>query len=132
MPVNQIFNRIIPEKLLLKILNGINISNLKDLNTFTYKKIEDNREFLKKIMQKVKPYYIPCKRRVYFPRVFTTKKFITILRQILKLYDYTLITKERYLSEKKKKYLQYSLKPINYKNDTIIRTVQANIVLSFN
>lgn len=132
MPVNQIFNRIIPENLLLKLLNGINISDLKDLNTFTYKKIEENKVFLKKILQKVKLYYIPCKRRVYFPKVFTSKKFVTILRQILKLYDYTLLSKERYLPETKKKYIQYSLKPINCKNDTIIRTVPGNIVLSFN
>lgn len=132
MPINQIFNRIVPEKLLLKILNGINISNIKDYNTFTYKKIEENIKYLEQIIEKVKPYYIPCKRRVYFLDKLTSKKFVTILRQILRLYDYTLLSKERYLPETKKKYIQFCLKPISCKNDTIIRTISSNIVLSFN
>ena len=81
-------------------------------------------------MEDIKPYYIPCKRNIYFNDILTPKKFITIFRQILKLYYYTLSSKEKYIPETKKKFIEFYLKPIN--NNKPHRIITNNIVLSFN
>jgi hypothetical protein len=130
MPINQIFNKIIPEILLNNILSTINIKNLNDISSFTYSKINNNLDKLKIIMEDIKLYYIPCKRNIYFKDNLTPKKFITIFRQILKLYYYTLSSKEKYIPETKKKYIEFYLKPVT--NNKPPRIITNNIVLSFN
>ena len=45
-------------------------------------------------------YYIPCKGRKYLVEL-TEKKCITILRQFLKIQNYTLMSKEKYINSKK-------------------------------
>lgn len=130
MPINQIFNKIIPEILLNNILNTINIKNLNDISYFTYSKINNKLDNLKIIMEDIKPYYIPCKRNIYFKDDLTAKNFITIFRQILKLYYYTLSSKEKYIPETKKKYIEFHLKPLS--NNKPPRLITNSIVLSFN
>ena len=53
-----------------------------------------------------KKYYLPCKYRKYFDEI-NEKKVITILRQLVKIYGYNVISKEKY--ERGNKYLVYNL-----------------------
>ncbi len=60
--------------------------------------------------------YLPCKYKKYFTNI-TEKRTITILRQLLKMYDYNIITSEKY--KNKKKYLTYNLKNMKKKEKEV-------------
>ncbi len=55
---------------------------------------------LNKIKDDLYQYYLPCKAKVYIENI-TLKKSITILRQFLKVHNYTLISKKNILKMKK-------------------------------
>ena len=50
-------------------------------------------------------YYIPCKSKIYLVEL-NEKKCITILRQFLKVNNYTLISKEKYIKGNKQLFYQ--------------------------
>jgi hypothetical protein len=75
--------------------------------TKTMKNDYFNKHFIK--------FYLPCKYRKYLQNV-DEKKAITILRQLLKVYDYNIISSEKY--SRGNKFLVYKLKNMNVKNDT--------------
>ena len=75
--------------------NLINLNLIDNLNNFKSKLVE---------------YYLPCKRKVYLEDL-TIKKSITILRQILKLYDYIVKSNERWI--KGEKIIVYKILPKN-------------------
>ena len=75
--------------------NLINLNLIDNLNNFKPKLVE---------------YYLPCKRKVYLEDL-TIKKSITILRQVLKLYDYIVKSNEKYI--KGEKIIVYQINPIN-------------------
>ena len=60
-------------------------------------------------------YYIPCKAKIYLLNI-DEKRCITILRQFLKVHNYTLMSKEKYV--KGKKSLFYQVIPIQIDMDT--------------
>jgi|TARA_B110001469_G_C9463284_1_gene233281 hypothetical protein len=109
MPINQIFKTNVPEKLILNILLKLNINNFTDNHGFTYKIIEENKDNIILCLNDIKPYYLPCKCKIYFDNI-DSKKIITILRQLLKLYNYTLKTKEKYCRMSKTKYTEFYIK----------------------
>lgn len=128
MAINQLF-KIKPSKALLKeILQYINI-DLDDLdkkNCFSIKDITDNKIDTKfsLIKEKLDNYYLPCKKKIYLENL-TIKKFITILRQLLKLYNYKLQTYDKYNNGNK--YIIYyiiSIQNINNKKEI-------NCIISF-
>jgi hypothetical protein len=108
MPINQIFKKKIPEKLIVKILNTIGIKNMDDNREFYYTNIDNNISETIKCLERLKPYYLPCKKKVYFKNI-DSKKIITILRQTLKLYDYIIESREKYIKETKKKCIVYTI-----------------------
>lgn len=55
-------------------------------------------------------HYIPCKAKKYLSEI-DEDRAITILRQLLRIYEYELAKKERVI--KKKKIIFYSLQPTN-------------------
>ena len=130
MIINQIFREIVPKELILLLLSKINITSFDDNKNISYKLIEDNIYDIQSIMLEIKEYYLPCKSKIYFSDIdINSKKIITIIRHLLKLYDYTLYSKEKYSKENKKKYIEFTIRET--KKNTITR-VQANVVLSFN
>ncbi len=108
MPINQIFKQQVPKNLILDVLSKLNVTNFTDNTGFTYKMIDDNLEDIMVSLKIIEPYYIPCKCKIYFTNTHS-KKIITILRQLLKLYNYTLITKEKYCRLTKTKYTEFYL-----------------------
>lgn len=70
-------------------------------------------------------YYLPCKYKKYFPDL-DDKKCITILRQLLKVYGYNIVSKEKYVRGKKS--LIYNI----MKNFTILKKKKIeNLILFF-
>ena len=83
---------------------------------------------LNKLKEKLHTYYLPCKSRVYLNGI-NEKKCITILRQFIKVYNYTLISKERYIN--RKKLCVYRLIKLDDKPKTSPNSSKKDIVISF-
>ena len=122
---NQLFiKEIVPFNLVQKILN---IIINKDLNDNIYFEFSIKNLINKKILEKIKDfipelkkYYLKCKHKKYLEDL-NEKKIITILRQILRLYDFTINSMEKY--DDGQKYLLYIIekkKLIFKKIDSVI------------
>ena len=68
---------------------------------------------LEKIIDDLNEYYIPCKSKKYLTDL-DEKKAITILRQIVKCFNYFLFSKEKYI--KGEKNITYQIMPNNKKD----------------
>ena len=117
---NQLFIKDIPPFTLVNnIINGILNKELNDNIYYEFsKKILKNKNALQKIIpyiEELKKYYLKCKHEKYLNNL-NEKKIITLFRQILKPYDYSLKSYEKY--ENGQKYLLYIIekkKKINIK-----------------
>jgi len=123
MPINQIFKKQVPKNLILDVLSKLNLTDFTDNTGFTYNMIEENIVEIRASLKIIEPYYIPCKCTIYFKNT-NSKKIITILRQLLKLYNHTLITKEMYCRMTKKKYTEFHI----YEKK---ESTEPNLLLSF-
>lgn len=97
MSKNQLF-RIPPElSFIKKVLTLFGLDGLHDTKFFSKESIKDNHicEKILELEDELKYYYLPCKYKVYV-RNIDERKCITILRQLLKSHNYTLISKEKY------------------------------------
>ena len=110
---NQLFRKLPPKKLALKLLNAFGLEGFDDYNNFSRKDIEAlgtvniiERDIKSKLLQ----YYLPCKARTYLSGL-NTKNSITILRQVLKVHNYTISSREKYI--KGDKFIIYQLLPIS-------------------
>lgn len=109
MTINQLFYSKPPKENIVKIINIIGIKSFDDDRYFDDKTINLKIEIIKSELEDcLAEYYLPCKSKIYFNDI-TPKKIITILRQCLKLYNYSINYKEKYISEEKKKRLVYKI-----------------------
>ena len=118
---NQLF-KVSPDlKITLRILNLFGIQDLEDNHSFTRNNLTDLETVSKmnEIMPEIEKYYIPCKSKKYLTDI-NEKKCITILRQFLKIHDYTLFSKEKYKNGKKLLFYQVIRKQIILKNNISI------------
>lgn len=102
MKINQLFGKILDEEMLMQILNCYGLRNLDDRHTFkkhdlVLLKTVDKLTVLK---PKLEEYYLPCKAKLYLENI-TEKKSITILRQVLRLFNYFLFSKEKNIQSRK-------------------------------
>ena len=114
---NQLF-KIIPSKSFVEnILQLYGINGFDEHYYFTRNDLE-NKNIIQSISNcnKLKDYYINCKAKKYLTNL-TVKKCITILRQILRPYNYKIISIEKYKNGVK--YLLYKLKNLS-KNSSIL------------
>ena len=115
---NQLF-RISPElQFTEKLLQLFGIKDINDnhsftrnnLNAFQYMqnppvKLNNLQGTGLRETSRLTKYYIPCKAKKYLDDL-NEKKCITILRQFLKIHNYTLISKEKYIKGKKQLFYQ--------------------------
>jgi len=122
---NQLFT-VIPSFDLVKNILKLFINN--EINDSTY--FEFSRKDLekKKVLEKfnffvedLKNIYLPCKQNKYLENI-NEKKFITLLRQIIKPYNYYIEAKEKY--ENGKKFLLYILQK---KNNSSLKKIDSVI-----
>jgi len=128
MTINQLFKKKPQKDLVEKVLNIFGLSDFEDSKNFTKKDLENNDTLnnMLSIKALLEEYYLPCKRKVYLDNL-TLKKCITILRQLVKLYDYMLKSNEKYI--KGEKIIIYYIVPISMKNQN--SKIEKNCVISF-
>lgn len=123
--INQLFKRKPNQEELGKILDCFNLKSIDDDRriTFTLMNYHNTIDKLYEILDILMEIYLPCKW--YYINNLNNKKCITILRQILKLYDRILIL--TFIVENKTKIISYNIQPLN--NKTIF--IQKDIKVSF-
>ena len=126
----QLFKKIPPKDLVLRLLNCFGFKSFQDKRCICkkYFKKMGTIEKINILLSEIKPYYLPCKSKVFLTAI-DEKKCITILRQLLKIHNYNVTTKEKCIKGEKFNYYQiieYSNKKINTKKPD-----ERPIVLSF-
>tara|TARA_B100000214_G_scaffold314973_1_gene248059 strand:+ start:232 stop:621 length:390 start_codon:yes stop_codon:yes gene_type:complete len=104
---NQLF-RISPDiPITENILQLFGIKDINDNHSFTRENLIDLKtvEKMDELSKELFKYYIPCKSKIYLVEL-NEKKCITILRQFLKVNNYTLISKEKYIKGNKQLFYQ--------------------------
>ena len=128
---DQLFKNKPELNLVIEIIRLFGLKNFDDIQLFTKQNmIELNTvEKMKDYIPKLQDFYLPCKSKIYLQDL-NERKCINILRQLLKQYNHTLISKEKYIKSIKYNFhqiIQFS----NKKIDTNIQDTERKIVLSF-
>ena len=112
MSKNQLFRQIPPEHVCEKVLNAFGLKNFKDPTYFSRKDLQALHcvDMMKELKEELAQFYLPCKARTYLNDM-NTKNIITILRQICRLYDYSVQSREKYI--KGDKFIIYQIIPRN-------------------
>ena len=102
MTINQLFRNKVPLIILDEIAKDFGLDNINDSTFFSRRDIEclNIVNNINNMGSKLSDYYLPCKKKVYFTNL-NSKKCITIFRQCLKLYNYKLKSKEKYIKSEK-------------------------------
>ncbi len=124
--INQLFRTMPDDELLKKILQCFNINDLNDNKEFTkaYLIFYKTNFLLEELIPELVCIYLPCKYNQFLGEL-TINRSLTILRQIIKLYDYKL--NKRALIHDKTKVIYYSIRPI----ESNIIKVDKNITIKF-
>jgi hypothetical protein len=111
----QLFQEIPELPFVVKIINCFNIKDFNDTREFTKKDLEDFKTLNKveDLIPELVIYYLPCKYKMFLMDL-TLQKCITILRQMLRIYNYNLNKKENVIN--KKKIIYYSIQKNKSKN----------------
>ena len=88
-----VFRKTPPDDIILKVLKAFGLTSLHDASWFS--KSHVRLDALEEALLDLEPYYIPCKAKDYLYTSLTQLRAITILRQVLKVYDIHLQTSER-------------------------------------
>ena len=107
---NQLFKSIPPDSVIDKVIKTFGLTSIHDLYEFSKEDILENKtvEKLYELKSELEKYYLPCKARTYLNDI-TPKNSITILRQLLRVKNYGVKSKEKYIrSEKSIIYKIYS------------------------
>ena len=118
MVLKQLFISTPPIELLKDIVNGFGLKNLNDKKEFCYLDMDNlnTLNIFHTLENELRKYYLPCKQKIYFNNIklLTNKEAITILRQLLKIYDYDLNSREKFI-----KGVKYSVYKIITKQDKL-------------
>jgi hypothetical protein len=102
MTINQLFKKKPSQVIIVDFLNLLNILSFDDARYFSKKDIE-NSMIISELQKKSKmfeEFYLPCKFKIYFTDI-DVSKVITILRQCLKVYNYTIKSTEKMVKNSK-------------------------------
>ena len=119
---NQLFKKMPPIDLFERLVKIYGLTDINDCRKFTKDHLTKNKtlEKIEGLREELEEYYLPCKTTKYLLDL-DEKKLITILRQIAKVFDYYVISNEKYLNSKK--VLQYSLE----KNGLVFDDINYNL-----
>lgn len=102
MKINQLFRSKIDMEVVIKLLNCFGLSNAMDKRFFckndllhlnTVNKVKDMIDDLNNV-------YLPCKARIYLTHL-NEKKCVTILKQVLRTQNFSLVSKEKHIDKQK-------------------------------
>ena len=110
MSLYQLFSKKPSEEIVSKVLSICGLENFQDTKFFCKKTLDDIGavEKINNILEEIEIFYLPCKKQKYL-RELNSKKVITILRQVIRPYNFFLYSKERYI--KGEKYITYQIMP---------------------
>lgn len=119
---NQLFKKFPPIDLFERLVKIYGLTDINDCRKFTKDHLIKNKtlEKIDGLREELEEYYLPCKTTKYLLDL-DEKKLITILRQIAKVFDYHVISNEKYINSRK--VLQYSLE----KNNPIFDDINYNL-----
>jgi len=102
MTINQLFKKKPSQVMIIDFLNLLNILSFDDARYFSKKDIENSMIIteLQKKSKMFEEFYLPCKFKIYFTDI-DVSKVITILRQCLKVYNYTIKSTEKMVKNSK-------------------------------
>ena len=108
MTKNQLFRKVPSKELVLKVVKSFGLTDFDDIQKFSKKKLMmiGTVGKINDLKLELEKYYLPCKSRTYLNDL-NEKNVITVLRQCIRIYGYTVISKERYL--KGEKFIMYKL-----------------------
>ena len=118
MKKNQLYKKLPTIDLFERFVKIFGLTDINDCRKFTRERLIKNKtlEKFEGFREELQEYYIPCKVDKYLTNL-NEKKLITILRQIAKVFDYNVISNEKYLNSKK--VLQYCLERNEEINDYV-------------
>lgn len=130
MTLNQLFCKRPDEYLLEILMDCFKLENLQDTTMFTKKDLAEYGT-VGKINEKrgeFEKYYLPCKGKKYLNEL-TEKKAMTVLKQIVKTFDYFVFSKEKYIDGEK--FITYQVVPIDQKNILKLKKKDEKYIVSF-
>lgn len=104
MKINQLFIKRVDINLLVGVLNCFGLTDLNDKRLFCKLDMLQHNTISRFVhmRESLEPFYLPCKAKIYMnPEGMNEKRAITILKQILRLHGYYLISKERNVNNRK-------------------------------
>lgn len=127
---NQLFRNTPDLNITLELISFFGLKSLTDNHSFNKQNLIDLKtvEKINGILDKLSSYYLPCKSRIYLSDI-NEKRCITVLRQFLKVHNYTLLYKEKFINNKKSIY--YQIIPAQIMIDTNKSKKKKKIVISF-
>jgi hypothetical protein len=110
MPKNQLFRQIPPVELCDRVLHAFGLKSFNDPTYFSRKDLEAVKcvEMMTTLKIELLKYYLPCKARTYLNDL-NSKNVITILRQLSRLYGFSVRSREKYV--KGEKFIIYQITP---------------------
>ena len=94
----KLFRKPPPKELVELILRSCGFHGLHDLRWFSKSEL---RLEVEEWLPTLEPYYLPCKAKRFLHGDIDASKLITILRHIIRVYDYDLLAQERLYKDSK-------------------------------
>ncbi len=128
--INQLFKQVPDLEFLIKLLNCFGLQDLEDKTEFTKDNLVkiNTIDKVNNLLPELVIYYLPCKYD-YFLRELTINKCITILKQVLRLFDYQIKKREHVIN--KIKIIYYFLKK-NLGSNILIESSTSKCLVKFN
>jgi antitoxin component YwqK of YwqJK toxin-antitoxin module len=118
--------------LIYDFLSCFSLKDMNDKNIFSKDDLKKNnavKMFNDNIINRLRPYYLPCKAKIYLENI-NEAKLITILRQVLKIFNKT--TKSIKKTKNKEKIIFYKIIELNSESDKFKINNQNMKVVEFN
>ena len=131
MKINQLFTKMMDEETLYKLLKCYNLTSLYDSRMFSKKELEQicTVDKVNAISDELEKYYLKCKAKLYLSNI-TTKKCLTILKQVVRLFHFSVESHEKNINNRKVIY--YQLTAIKKDDEThMIESNSNGITLKF-
>lgn len=132
MKINQLFKEKIDKTLLLELIKCFGLSSLNDQKTFCkYDLVQ--MQTVKKINEMIlslESVYLPCKAKIYLANI-CERRALTILKQVLRVHGYFLLSKEKNINNRKTIYYQLMCEKDRFQQPNMKQHCVTN-VLQFN
>lgn len=115
----KLFREIPSIEFIEQLLQTCGIHSIQDPSWFQKQQI--HLEQFEQLLPVLEPFYIPCKAQEYLHTTFTHTRAITILRQVLRLHNVTIVSKEKTCGSEKQ--LWYQLQQNNVNNTPLTEDV---------